>query len=294
MSEPLRVIVAGASGFIGQRAVVALRGAGHAVAELRREDIAALTHSPSAAGIHSIGSRLDAAFAGSDAARVLVWAAGKRESDLAANREIHARAPLDVRDALVVSRVVYLSTGEVYGDAPLPYRETGPTNGTSEYARAKLEGEAALLGPGPASAAVLRLALVYGPGSKPPMLIPRVAAALRAGERMAMTRGEQTRDLVFVDDVAAAIVAAAESAEVGIFNIGSGVETRIKDVILGIADAIASEGGRTREQLAELLGFGEVALRPDEAHRYVMDISRARDVLGWRATTALADGLARL
>lgn len=305
----VRVVVAGASGFIGSRTVSALAAAGHAVLELARADIAALSYAPSTAGIQSIGPRLTAAF-GTHGADILVWAAGRREPDLDANRAIHVRAPVDVRDALSIPRVVYLSTGEVYGTAPLPYREDGPALGTSVYAIAKLEGEAALArsiresieppndpiqpDESPPGVTVLRPALVYGAGSKPPMLIPRVVAALRAGERLPLTHGEQTRDLVYIDDVARAIVCAVESAETGIFNIASGVEVRIRDVVERIARAIALQQGVPADTLLGLLGFGEVALRPDEAHRYVMDVSRARDLLGWTATTSLADGLARI
>lgn len=309
IATPLRVVVAGASGFIGSRTVSALAAAGHAVLELARADIAALSYAPSTAGIQSIGPRLTAAF-GTHGADILVWAAGRREPDLDANRAIHVRAPVDVRDALSIPRVVYLSTGEVYGTAPLPYREDGPALGTSVYAIAKLEGEAALArsiresieppndpiqpDESPPGVTVLRPALVYGAGSKPPMLIPRVVAALRAGERLPLTHGEQTRDLVYIDDVARAIVCAVESAETGIFNIASGVEVRIRDVVERIARAIALQQGVPADTLLGLLGFGEVALRPDEAHRYVMDVSRARDLLGWTATTSLADGLARI
>lgn len=321
IATPLRVVVAGASGFIGSRTVSALAAAGHAVLELARADIAALSYAPSTAGIQSIGPRLTAAF-GTHGADILVWAAGRREPDLDANRAIHVRAPVDVRDALSIPRVVYLSTGEVYGTAPLPYREDGPALGTSVYAIAKLEGEAALArsiresvepssdpnsgesrqratdpiqpDESPPGVTILRPALVYGAGSKPPMLIPRVVAALRAGERLPLTHGEQTRDLVYIDDVARAIVCAVESAETGIFNIASGVEVRIRDVVEGIARAIALQQGVPADTLLGLLGFGEVALRPDEAHRYVMDVSRARDLLGWTATTSLADGLARI
>jgi nucleoside-diphosphate-sugar epimerase len=115
---------------------------------------------------------------------------------------------------------------------------------------------------------------------------------------MPLTHGQQTRDLVYVDDVAAAIVAAVEAPatprgteilDAGggqVFNIASGVETRIQDVCLGIARALGADPA--------LLGFGETPLRPDEAHRYVMDVSRAAERLGWRATTSLADGFARL
>jgi nucleoside-diphosphate-sugar epimerase len=292
-SKPLRVAIAGASGFIGRRAAAALTAAGHHVMPLRREDIATIHETTSYAGLAAIEAKNP---------DVLVWAAGKREPTLEANKKIHAHALVDVMDYFSLARIVYLSSGEVYGDAPLPYREDGPTLSASDYAQAKLLGENAAMSScernaspeDPAIATVLRLGLVYGPDQSPRMLIPRVVAALRANERFPLTHGEQTRDLVFVDDVAHAIVRAVESANAGTYNIASGSEARIRDVVEGIARAIATQQGTSASDLLGLLGFGEVALRPDEAHRYVMDVSRAREDLGWTATTSLAEGLARL
>ena len=288
MKRARRVVVAGASGFIGQRTCAALHAANHIAIDLPRADVAAIVEEGPAGGPRT--RRIVDALAGE--AELLVWAAGKRAPDRAANLAIHADAPVACARALGVARVIYLSSGEVYGTAPLPYREDGPAHGTSDYAIAKLAGEARLAAVVPTT--TLRLALVYGPGSTPPMLIPRLVAALRAGERFPMTHGEQTRDLVFVDDVAAAIVRAVEVATPTTVNIASGIEVRIRAVAEGIADAIATATGRDAGAVRGLLGFGDVALRPDEAHRYVMDVSRARAELGWSATTTLAEGYARL
>jgi nucleoside-diphosphate-sugar epimerase len=239
----VKVVVAGATGFIGSAAVRAIRAAGCEVVALGR------------------GQRADG--------DVLVWAAGNRDSDRASH----------VDDAVAAARgiahVIYLSTAEVYGDAPLPWHEDGPTLGTSDYARTKLDAEAAL-----PAAAILRLGVVYGPGQTSTMVIATVARALAAREHVALTAGEQTRDFVFVDDVADAIVAALV-AQPAIINIGSGVETRVRDAIELLA------GGSS-----PLLGFGERAMRDGEARRYVLDIDRAVRLLGWRATTPLAAGLA--
>jgi UDP-glucose 4-epimerase len=317
MTHAQRVVVAGASGFIGQRACAALHAAGHIVINLPRADITAILEElappPLEADMQSIEAhpiggaprtrRIVDALAGE--ADVLVWAAGKRQPDRAANVRLHGLAPITCARALGVHRVVYLSSGEVYGTAPLPYREDGPALGTSDYARGKLAGEQMLdtatmpesSRVWPSDAFLLRLPLVYGAGSKPPMLVPRLVAALRAGDRFPMTHGEQTRDLVFVDDVARAIVAAVEAPAIAgarIFNIASGVEVRIREVVEGVARAVAASTNRPFEEVLAQVAFGEVALRPDEAHRYVMDVSRAREELGWIATTTLAEGFARL
>ncbi len=258
----MRVAVAGAGGFLGGAVVRALAATAHVVVPIGREVAA--------------DARAD----------VLIWAAGRRERDAAANREVHVDAPVRAARALAVDRVIYLSSGECYGVAPLPYREDGPALGTSAYAQAKLAGERALtavVGPG---ALALRIAVGYGPGQASTMLIPSLVAALRAGRPIALTAGLQTRDFVFVDDVAAAVVAALAVDDAAIINIGSGEETRVRDLCLAVADALGAP--------AALLGFGALELRPGEAMRYVLDVALAARVLGWRPITPLAAGVARL
>src|SRR5262249_49846464 len=115
-----------------------------------------------------------------------------------------------------------------------------------------------------------------------PMLIPSVARALGEGRRIALTAGEHTRDFVYVDDVAAALVAALGAPD-GVYNIATGIETRVRDAVELLASHFPG---------SNLRGFGERPPRPDEPRRYVLDVSRAASVLGWRASTSLADGLA--
>ncbi len=256
----MRVAVAGATGFIGAAACRALARAGHDVLPLPRS------------GFDGIR------------AEALVWAAGRREPDLEANLAVHATAPAAAARALGVRRSVYLSSGECYGSAPVPFREDGPVLATSAYARAKLAGERALAAVTVSTA--LRVGVGYGPGQAPRMLIPQLVAALRTGRRFGLTHGTQTRDFVFIDDIAAAIVAALAAPAIPVVNIGSGQELTVRDACEQIADAL----GVSRA----LLAFGEVPLRSDEATRYVLAVDLAREGLGWQARTTFAAGAARL
>jgi nucleoside-diphosphate-sugar epimerase len=223
----------------------------------------------------------------------MVWAAGRRSNDTAELEAAHVAAPLAALARVRAGgRFVYLGSGEVYGPAQVPFRETQAPDPRSGYALAKLRGENALASAAAAADVtliVLRLAVVYGPGQAGTMLLPSLLAALRAGRRVPMTRGEQTRDFVHVDDVAAAVRAAlAEGAHGGLYNVGSGAETRVADAALALARLVGGEAA------VALVGLGELPYREGEQMRYLLDGGRARAALGFVPHVALADGLARL
>lgn len=262
-----RVAVGGGHGFIGRRLCTALASAGRWPVPFGREGAPEVE------------------------CDVLVWAGGGRSSEVDAMTEAHMAAPLRALLALRPRRVVYLSSAEVYGKLPPPFHEDDSAAPETVYATAKQAGEVTLgvaceaLG---AALVVVRPTVVYGPGQAPTMLLPAALAALRAGETFAASEGLQTRDFLHVDDLAALVVrCVADDAPAGLYNAGSGEETRVRDALLLLAAAIGPHA-------AELLEFGALPTRPGEALRYAVDISRAAERLAWRPTIALADGLRRL
>jgi nucleoside-diphosphate-sugar epimerase len=264
----MKVLVAGGGGFIGRRLVARLGGAARAAG---RAEIAA------------------AAAEGADA---LVWAAGGRISDAAAGLEVHAKGAVRALEASGAKTCVYLSSGEVYGAQDVPFRESASLLGMSPYAQAKVAGEeviaAACLRRG-AKLIVLRPAVVYGPGQGGSMLLPSLVAALVARRRFAMTRGEQTRDFLYVDDLTALIARCLDDgAPAGTYNAGTGRETEV----IAMARALADEVGRRRGFDAQpLLDAGALPYRDGEQMRYLLDPTMARERLGWSATTPLDDGI---
>jgi UDP-glucose 4-epimerase len=94
--------------------------------------------------------------------------------------------------------------------------------------------------------------------------------------------GTQTRDYVYVGDVARAVLLALGVADGGVYNVGTGIETSV----LALYDAIERASGIERE--AEL-----APARLGELQRSVLDISRTGRELGWRPELSLADGLAQ-
>jgi len=130
----------------------------------------------------------------------------------------------------------------------------------------------------------LRFGNVYGPRQDPKGEAGVVAIFMNrlreGGTPKIFGDGTQTRDYVYVGDVVAASLAAAEHGG-GVLNVGSGVETSVLDLY----ERIQRVAGVTRE--AE---FAEA--RPGELQRSVLDPSRARTELGWEPQHSLDEGLA--
>lgn len=266
----MQILVAGNRGFLGSNLQRALLASGLQVHGADRGEVlrAIAATSPS----------------------ILIWAAGSRSPDVAAMEEQHLYAPLEALRAASPERFIYLSTGEIYGPQAVPFDEQLEPNPRSPYAQIKLRAEGALT----RSAAdqgttliILRLAVAYGPGQRGRMFIPTLIDSLRRQLTFPMTPGEQTRDFLYIDDATDAVRRALNpTLDAGIFNIGSEEETRL----LEAAHAIARALGQDRERLLEP---GAVPYRPNEQMRYLLGISRARQVLGFSPHVSLEEGIRR-
>jgi UDP-glucose 4-epimerase len=185
------------------------------------------------------------------------------------------------------AHVVFASTGgAIYGECDAPATEEAARRPVSPYGIAKLCAEEYVSGWNRihgSSHVVLRFANVYG---------PRQDSSLEGGvvsiflERMARREpttvfgdGGQTRDFVFVGDVVDALLAAA-AADGGVFNVGTGIETSVLDLHRLCAATVGSAADPAFEPA-----------RLGDARRSVLDVSRAREVLGWQARVGLEDGL---
>lgn len=127
----------------------------------------------------------------------------------------------------------------------------------------------------------------YGPGQNPRNVIPAALRAARAGEDFPLTPGEQLRDWVYAEDVAAAFIAIAEATGVAgeTLHIGTGEGTALKDVIAMLYAAAGSSGKPMP---------GQLPYRPGEIMTMVADAVRTTALTGWRAEIRLAEGLRRV
>jgi UDP-glucose 4-epimerase len=94
--------------------------------------------------------------------------------------------------------------------------------------------------------------------------------------------GGQTRDYVFVDDVARANLLAAEKRHDGALNVGTGVESDVNRIYRILADAAGVPADAIHGPA-----------KPGEQRRSCIDPTAAGRVLGWRASVSLEDGLRR-
>jgi len=189
-----------------------------------------------------------------------------------------------------VRRIIYTSTGGAgYGDTDvLPTPEDHPLRPSSPYGVSKTAAEryvdcwAGLTG---GRALTLRLANVFGPRQDPAGEAGVVAiftSRLLAGDPCIVTGdGEQTRDYIYVLDVADAVSRAVVSPDaVGVMNIGTGIEKTVNDIY---------------RELAQLTGVTVPAehgpARPGEQRRSVLDATRAKKRLGWSAATPFGESL---
>jgi nucleoside-diphosphate-sugar epimerase len=129
-----------------------------------------------------------------------------------------------------------------------------------------------------------RIFLLYGPGEDERRLVASVARALVRGERVPTTSGEQVRDFLHVDDVAAAFAALVAGDVQGAVNIGSGEGVTVRRVV----ELIAAAAGRP-----ELLDVGVLPSRAGEPAVLVADTTRLRDEAGFAPAIGLQEGIAQ-
>jgi UDP-glucose 4-epimerase len=201
---------------------------------------------------------------------------------------------LEAARAAESQRFVFVSTGgAIYGEGEgkqLPLDENAAEEPLAPYGQSKLAGEGyvslyrRLYG---LSGVNLRLGNVYGPRQDPlgeAGVIAIFCGRLRGSEAPTVFGdGTQTRDYVYVGDVVEAALTAASSDANGSFNIGTGRETSVLDLVellreLGGVDGFTPEFAPPRA--------GEV-------QRISLDCSRAGKELGWRASIDLRQGLAQ-
>lgn len=277
----MKVLVTGASGFVGRALVEELRHADAAydVHPLTRPDGDLADEGVAEAAVAELAPDVIV----HSAARIGVVRC-EEAPELAVRSNVLATALVARAAAAHGARLAYVSTSDVYGSAAAAGEET-PSAPESLYALTKLWGEQAAALYAPAGLTILRLANPYGPGvdaGEAKGAVPTMLRQADAGEPIPVFRGE-ARAFCWIGDVVRAIRLVLESGEEGTFNIGWDGE------LVALADVarVACELTGAPPELIE-----EVEPPPGRVTtRIATERIRA---LGWRPEVSLDEGMRML
>jgi len=200
----------------------------------------------------------------------------------------------EVKETNPKARIVYASSAAVYGDnAQLPCGEKAAKNSKllSPYALDKAHNEDHALLYSKLyniNALGLRFFNVYGPNQNPHspysgVITKFVSAALNKDVLSVYGDGTQTRDFIFVEDVAAAIYRALFSNYQGVLNVATGSSVSLKELVIHMEKILGKK--------LSLL-FKEA--RKGDIKHSIADIAKAKEEIQFSATTTIRDGLQRL
>ena len=186
-------------------------------------------------------------------------------------------------------RFLNTGTSEIYGDIEVPFRETDQPHPISPYSVSKYAAEEyCRLFAESYSWPIVRVRPfnAYGPAQSPDRVIPEIITRAFRGERLRMTQGKQTREFNFVEDLAEGFLQLATAPDIDgeLFNLGCGVDVSMREVATTILDLM----GNPVE--AE---FGALPDRPTEIWEMRCDASKAMERVGYVPRTSLEDGLAQ-
>lgn len=283
MTAVYDVAVAGSSGFLGSAIAAGMEARGAAVARYTVERPLLLD-----------GTVDD----GAARARTLIWAASRVNPVVADGRpDLVVAERVDLADTLRAlgalpnpPRVVFLSSGgTVYGPPDrAPFSEACVPHPVNAYGTLKWELERELLGTG-LDVVVARISNAYGPGQVPApgqgVIAHWLAAAARLAPITVFGDRVSTRDYVFIDDIVEAVarIHGSGAALPPVVNVGSGRPSTLDDVLSAVRAAVGADG----------LDIREAPQRATDTVSTWLDVSLARDVLGWEAKVGLDEGVAR-
>ena len=195
---------------------------------------------------------------------------------------------LDVCKKYNVKKIIFISSGgAIYENAQkIPTAEGYEAHPASLYGLANLLTEKYIVlycqrhGVG---FSIPRLSNAYGPRQWQSGFIPSVIAKLLKKEKPVMYgAGNQTRDFVYIDDAIEALILLAQKGKNSIYNVGSGKETSLKEVLGLIKKYLGSKSKLSYENA-----------RGPETQRSALDIKKIKKELGWIPKTSMEQGVAK-
>jgi UDP-glucose 4-epimerase len=276
-TKPQRAVVIGAGGFVGSNIVKKLTRDGVAVLALTRRELDLMT--PDAA------DKLQALLKPSDSVVMVSAKAPAKNYAMLMDNLRMAEAVCRAIEAVTVQHVLYISSDAVYADDAHPVTEASALAPSTLHGMMHAARELMLKSATTAPFAALRPTLIYGPGDPHSGYGPnRFRRQAAKGEAISIFgEGEEQRDHVFVEDVAALASLILHHRSQGALNAVTSVATSFHD----IAQMIATQFPKGRVQSTPRPGP-----RPHLLHRH-FDITDCHKAFPTFRFTTLADGLAR-
>lgn len=182
---------------------------------------------------------------------------------------------------------LYVSSEEIYGEGPIPFKEDQIPNPPSPYAVSKLSAEYLCSWYGKEYAVpvcIVRLGTFYGPEQPHNKYFAQVILRALKNQPIPCNSGQKKRDYIYIDDAVDLIIRCVRKKQEGIFNGTGGKSYRLLDVISFIKELTKS----TSE-----IKIGEIPDRMTERDEWLSDISKAKNILGWEPKISLEEGLRR-
>jgi nucleoside-diphosphate-sugar epimerase len=127
-----------------------------------------------------------------------------------------------------------------------------------------------------------RVFFLYGPNEHPDRLVPSVIRSVLQGQEARCSHGKQIRDYLHVQDVAEAIVSVLDSGVEGAINIGSGTAVTLREMIVMIGSMLGRK---------DLLKLGAVPSRANDAPLVVANVERLINEVKWQPRFSMEEGL---
>jgi len=177
-------------------------------------------------------------------------------------------------------RVIYASSATLYaGCSMTPRKVTDPIEGMDAYTRIKMSSESLALSSG---GAVVRLANLYGPGMSTENVVSHILNQAGLDRAITMRSLGPVRDFLWIEDAVTAFLAIIEKKASGVFNVGSGRGTSIRELVSMVQSKL-----KKKQDVIELCPL-------NKSYNLILDIELTKKTLGWAPKTILEDGIRKL
>jgi UDP-glucose 4-epimerase len=267
----MRVVVTGASGFLGSFIARGLTYAGVSTLRVSRQD--------------TPGFLQVAKYADSPVGDVLIHLAEinnrSRVNQLSVEYEYEASSTLNALLTKSYRKVIYASSSIIYGDGGwTPHIESDPVSAIDTYTRLKLASEQSVLSRG---GVVVRLANIYGPGMAAENVLSRILGQINQNGPIELQDASPVRDFIWVEDAAEVIIKMAIQQAQGLFNVGTGIGTSIGD----LARMALEEAKQPQRKIVSTQSTAKRSC-------IVLDITKTKKYLDWQPSVLVNEGLRRL